>query len=227
MIKLSDILKTFLVALALLGSVSLLGAQQKPFSGPQVGETIEPFTVLAANGPDAGKEVDFISRYGDAPTMLIFLHQLDRNVAALLRPCERFAQERESAGLKSLIVFLADDKIAGERKMQNVVRSLEIKMPVGVSLEGIEGPGAYGLNKGVAVTTLVAKDRKVTANHTFVQAGIVDAPKILTDVAAHVGGKVPTADEMMAQLPGRRRMQGKPSGGRMSEDSSMKEKNKN
>ena len=184
----------------LLGAATLLPAQGVVYSGPQAGEPIEPFSVLVVNGPEGGTEVDYISRWGDDPNMLIFLHQLDRNVAALLRPLERFAQDRSEAGLKSLIVFLHDDKIFAERRMQAVVKSLDIKIPVGVSVEGVEGPGAYGLNKSVAMTVLVGKGREVTNNHAIVQAGVVDAPKILNDVAAHVGGKVQTADEMMAEI---------------------------
>jgi hypothetical protein len=175
-------------------------AQKSPFSGPQPGERIEPFKVLVVNGPEAGKEVDYLSDYGDAPVLLIFLHQLDRNVAAMLRPCERFAQERASAGLKSLIVYLAPDKIEGERRMRAVVKSLNLQVPVGVALEGVEGPGSYGLNREVAVTALVAKERKVTANFAIIQPGTVDAPRVMTAVARHVGGRVPTAEEIQAEL---------------------------
>ncbi|MCY4597929.1 MAG: hypothetical protein OXC19_24415 [Bryobacterales bacterium] len=181
----------------LLGAATLLPAQQVRYSGPQSGESLEPFSVLAVNGPEAGTEVDFISRWGEDPMLIIFLHQLDRNIAALLRPCEWFAHERAEAGLKSLIVFLHDDKIFGERRMQAVVKSMGIRIPVGVSVEGVEGPGPYGLNKSVAITILVAKNRKVTDNYAIVQAGVVDAPKVLESVAVHVGGDV---DKLMARV---------------------------
>lgn len=174
-------------------------AQEKPFSGLQPGESIEPFKVLAVNGPDAGKEVDYISRFGDASVFLIFLHQLDRNVAALLHPCERFAQDRASAGLKTLIVYLAADKIEAERRMRAVIGSLRLESQVGVSLDGLEGPGSYGLNKAVAVTAIVAKDKKVSANFAIVQPGTVDAPKVMSAIAQHVGGRVPTAEEIQAE----------------------------
>src|SRR5688500_10734721 len=100
---------------ALLPSLLLLAAvpgyaQKHLFSGPQVRERIAPFKVLAVTGPDAGKEVDYIAAYGGAPTLVIFLHQIDRNVGALLAPAEKFAHERHAAGLRSLIVYLAPDK---------------------------------------------------------------------------------------------------------------------
>lgn len=181
----------------LLGAATLLPSQEVRYSGPQSGEPLDSFSVLAVNGPEAGTEVDFVSRWGDDPMLLIFLHQLDRNIAALLRPCEWFARDRAEAGLKSLIVFLHDDKVFGERRMQAVVKSMGIQIPVGVSLEGLEGPGSYGLNKSVAITILVANDREVTDNYAIVQPGVVDAPKILNAVSAHVGGDV---EKLMARV---------------------------
>src|SRR5687767_15030320 len=99
-------MKIHVALLSVLLSIPISGfAQKSPFSGPQPGERIEPFKVLMVNGPEAGREVDYLSAYGDAPVLLIFVHQLDRNVAAMLRPSERFAQDRASAGLKTLIVY--------------------------------------------------------------------------------------------------------------------------
>jgi hypothetical protein len=187
-----------LAALAVLAPVPGF-AQKSLFSGPQSGERIEPFKVLAVNGPDAGREVDYITSFGSAPTLVIFLHQLDRNIAALLSPTEKFARERASAGLRTLIVYLAPDKIEGERRMRAVINSLKLEVPVGVSLDGIEGPGAYGLNREAAVTILVAKDRVVTDNFAIVQAGTVDAPRVMAAAARHVGGHVPTLEEIQAE----------------------------
>src|SRR5687768_17798705 len=97
------------ICLALFFSLALSGsamAADKLFSGPQPGEPLPPFKVLAVNGPDAGREVDFISRYGDAPVLLIFAHYIDRNVYGVLWPCDRYAAERAAAGLKTLYVYL-------------------------------------------------------------------------------------------------------------------------
>ena len=136
------------------------------------------------NGPDAGREVDYISRYGDSPILLVFAHYIDRNVYRILWPCDRYAAERASAGLKTLYVYLAPEKVAGERRMAQVVKSLSLEVPAAVSLDGEEGPGAYALNKQAAVTVIVAKDRKVVANMTLVQPGLTDSPKIIAQVAS-------------------------------------------
>src|SRR5262245_60206627 len=171
-------------------------SQETLFSGPQPGEPLEPFKVLAVNGPDAGREVDYVSRYGDSPLLLIFAHYIDRNVYRILWPCDRYAAERASAGLKTLYVYLAHEKVAGERRMAQVIKSLSLEVPVAVSLDGEEGPGAYALNKQAGVTVIVAKDRKVVANVTLVQPGLIDSPRIIAEVAKLVGGHIPTAEEL-------------------------------
>ena len=166
------------------------------FSGPQAGEALPPFKVLAVNGPEAGKEVDFISKFGDAPTFLIFIHHLDRLAEGFILPCERFAQDRAAAGLKMLYVYLAPDKLEGERKMRAALAEMRLHLQVGVSVEGTEGPGPYGLNKQAALTVLFAKNRKVVSNFVLIQPSLVDSVPILGELAAHVGGRVQTREEV-------------------------------
>src|SRR5262249_24021907 len=55
---------------------------------------------------------------------------------------------------------------------------------VGLSLDGLEGPGNYGLNKDCLMTIVVAKEDKVTASFALVQPGIADAPKVLEALAS-------------------------------------------
>ncbi len=186
---------------------------QAPFSGPQAGEPLPSFKTLMVNGPDAGREVDTVAGFGDAPVMLVFIHQLDRNVAAFLRPVEDYAKDRAAAGsLKTLFVYLAPDKVEGERRMQQVVKSLNMKSPVGVSVEGVEGPGAYGLNKQVAITAIAANQRRVTANVALVQPGMVDSPKLLAEVAKHAGGRVKSVKDLEEEMAKQRSMMARPMG---------------
>ena len=68
---------------------------------------------------------------------------------------------------------------------------------ISVSVDGNEGPGAYGLNRGVTLTILVAKDNIVTANFALVQPSLpADAPRVLGEVVKLIGGKVPTLEEL-------------------------------
>jgi hypothetical protein len=71
-----------------------VSAQEKPYSGPQPGELLTPFRVLAVNGPEAGRETDFISEFGKAPILLLFVHDLTRPIINTFWPVDRFACDR-------------------------------------------------------------------------------------------------------------------------------------
>ena len=77
--------------------------------------------------------------------------------------------------------------------------------PVGISIDGAEGPGSYGLNRNVNVTVLVGKDGRVTANFALIQPSELDATKILGEVVKLVGGTAPTtAESIFLSMPTRR-----------------------
>jgi hypothetical protein len=64
--------------------------------------------------------------------------------------------------------------------MQN---SLKFRTPWGLSLDGKEGPGSYGLNKSMTLTILLAKDGVVVRNWAFIAPSDVDAPPIVKAIA--------------------------------------------
>jgi len=71
---------------------------------------------------------------------------------------------------------------------------------IGYSVDGIEGPGNYGLNKECLMTLVLAKGGKVTANFALVQPGIADAPGIIAAMAKLAGDKKPpTAEVLLAR----------------------------
>ena len=73
------------------------------------------------------------------------------------------------------------------------------EVPIGISVDGAEGPGAYGLNRHVALTVLVGQGGKVSANFALVQPSVqADAPKILAKVAELIGEKPPSAEELQS-----------------------------
>ncbi|HVJ67809.1 MAG TPA: hypothetical protein VM510_07495, partial [Caulifigura sp.] len=69
--------------------------------------------------------------------------------------------------------------------------------PTGISMDGREGPGAYGLNRKVTLTILVGKEGRVTGNFALVQPSLnSDLPRILDSVVAVAGGKAPKLEEL-------------------------------
>lgn len=168
------------------------------FSGPQKGEKLLPFKVMGVYDDGAGKDVDFVTAAGGGPLLLVFVHKLTRPSWGLTRLLTGYGLERKKDGLSTGIVWLhqADDRSKAEAYLTRARGSLRAAVPVGVSLDGAEGPGAYGLNRKMTLTILVANENKVTANFALVQPSDREAPKILEEVVKLIGGKVPTSEEL-------------------------------
>jgi len=176
-------------------------AQDAKFSGPQAGEKTPGFKVF-----DVGtrQEVDYVADGKGAPTLLVFIHELTRPGAALMRALDEYGQIKQARGLRTQFVVLVEDRDAAERHIPNVVKSINLRCPIGISLDGKEGPGAYGLNREVMLSILVARENKVTANFAIVSPNETDAPKIkaAVDEILKVRGPAPTGtvEELREQV---------------------------
>lgn len=187
------------IALAL---ASLTFAQNdKPteeFSGPQVGEKLTPFTTKVILGDQAGQELDLVKSAAGKPLVIVFVHERNRPSVGLARLLGLYAATKKADGLTSGVVFLTSDATMTEEWMKIAAHALPAGVPVGISTDGQEGPGAYGLNRKVQMTVLVGKGDKVTANFALVQPSVqADGPRIaqaIVDVLG--GGKGPTAEEL-------------------------------
>ena len=170
---------------------------EQVFSGPQAGEKVTPFKVRGLAGEVAGKELDLVAQAKGKPLFLIFVHERTRPSLGVTRLLMSYAATRGKDGLTSGVVFLSDDATDTETWVKRATAALPAGVPLCISTDGAEGPGAYGLNRKVALTVLVAKDDKVTANFALIQPSIqADAPKILKSLVAVVGGDVPTLAEL-------------------------------
>ena len=183
-------------------------AEASVFSGPQVGETLPGFKVTSLIEASAGQEFDPVSEAKDEPIVLVFLHELTRPGFGLMRAVTRFAASRKDPGMKAAVVFLTDDATKTKNWSKNVQRLFTENVHYGVSMEGKEGPGAYGLNRNVIATVLVGKQGKVTGNFALLQPQLqVDGPAIVEAIVAVTGGgKVPSMAELEQLYAGRSRM---------------------
>ena len=152
-----------ITALAIL--VLTLSPQDPKFSGPQKGEKASGFKVF-----DVGtrQDLDYVADAKSAPLVLVFIHELSRPGAALMRALDEYGQIKLARGLRTHFVSLSEDRDGAERHLPAVVKSLNLRSPLGISLDGKEGPGAYGLNREVMLTILVVRDQKVAANFAIV-----------------------------------------------------------
>lgn len=182
------------------GSFETIG-QDEIFSGPQVGERLSPFTVRGAFDQEAGTNLDFVSTADGKPIVLIFVHDVNRQSVSLTRILSEYTKSRDKDGVITGVVFLDDDATAAESQLNRMRHALTPGVPTGVSIDGREGPGSYGLNRNVTLTILVGKDNLVTGNFALVQPSLqVDLPKILKSIVAVAGGPVPKLEH----LPGMR-----------------------
>jgi hypothetical protein len=195
-------------ALFALATLVHAAAADAVFSGPQPAEKTTPFKLLDLIGPNAGKERDPVTENAGAPTAWIFVHTIERSLVPLLRVVDQYGAERKDR-LKSEIIFLSADRLEGEQRTKAAARSLQLQSRVGLSLDGAEGPGNYGLNKDCMMTILVAKENAVTANFALVQPGIADAPKVVEALAKACGDSTPPSVDQLSE-----RQMARGSGGR-------------
>lgn len=157
-------------------------AEDSVFSGPQPGERATSFTVLDLNGTEAGGERDPMTGNGGAPTALVFIHAIERSMVPLLQVIDQYGLERKDR-IRTEVVFLFADRLEGGQRAKAVLGSLRLGARAGLSLDGLEGPGNYGLNKECMMTILALRDHRVVANFALVQPGIADAPRVIEALA--------------------------------------------
>lgn len=168
------------------------GRAAELFSGPQAGEELPPLPVRGVYDEDAEKELDFVNSAAGKPIVLVFIHEMNRPTIGMTRALTAYTQERAKDGLTTGIVWLDDDATEAENTLKRIRHALTPGVPIGVSPDGKEGPGSYGLNRNVALTILVGDKGRVTANFALVQPSIqADLPKVFAEIVRLVGGKAP------------------------------------
>ncbi len=197
--------QSFIISLALFALTRFDGwAQEKPqekeapiFSGPQVGEKLPSFRVRGAFDADAGKELDFVRQAAGKPIVLVFVHDANRPSIGMTRALTSYTVSRAKDGLVTGVVWLDDDATEAENMLKRIRHALTPDAPTGISLDGQEGPGSYGLNRNVTLTILVGKESQVTANFALVQPSLqADLPKILQEIVRVAGGQVPKLEDI-------------------------------
>jgi hypothetical protein len=181
-------------ALALLSFVS---ADDPIFSGPQPGEALPAFKMRGVFDVEAGQEIDLVAKANGGPMVLVFVHDTNRPSIAMTRALLNYAASRGKDGLHAGAVWLSADMAEAEAALKRMRQALPKGVAIGISPDGKEGPGRYGLNRNVTLTILVARENKVTANFALVQPSIqADLPKVLDAIVKVAGGKAPKLEDM-------------------------------
>lgn len=199
----------------------IVRAEDPVFSGPQVGESLPSFKAKGVFGDIAGKEFDFIEQAKGKSVALIFVHARTRPAFGLTNTIMKYAAGKKKDGLESGVIFLTDDPTEMEKWMNVVAQNFPKGITYGISTDGPEGPGAYGLNRNVTLTVLIGKAGKVTANFALVQPSLPqDGPKILKAIVDVTGGgEVPSIESLAGQgYQNRERMERNPAAGRPNDE---------
>ncbi|MHC4994743.1 MAG: hypothetical protein ACYTGQ_06765 [Planctomycetota bacterium] len=188
------IIATLLLSLTL----PLLAAEDEAvFSGPLPGERITPLSIRLAYGPNTKQSCDPGTHADGAPIVLLFVHQPNRPAGNFTRAVLNYCEMFEPDGLRSALIYLHGDTPAATEQLQRGASWFGVGVPAGVSLDGAEGPGAYGLNRNVTITVVVAKDNKVTANFALVQPSLTEVDEVLSPVTELIDSAfVPNDDQV-------------------------------
>jgi hypothetical protein len=189
----------WVLALAPTLSAQEPGTVQELRSGPRPGLPIPALPVYAPDGPDAGLELDLAAVIGQGPAAVLFVHELSRNVAPLVRGLEQLADSHAVLGLTTATVMLAADRGEAERRAPAASRSLRLARPMLVSVDGLEGPGAYALNRRATLTLVLCDRGQIVDSIAFTDTGRQDLPR-LRELVERVTGPIPDSAGELRRL---------------------------
>ena len=168
------------MAMELIRDLITIEGGKEMFSGPQAGEKLPKLNVAAVGGAQDGKTINAL---GDntGPQLLIMSDQYGSSVRGLIGLL-RFAatiNEKSESKLNAIVVYLGDDKNKLNENARRYGQYVSGKPTIGISMDGRDGPGSYGLNRNISMTIIVANDGKVLYNFPFPQGMLTPDPHVL------------------------------------------------
>ena len=169
------------------------------FSGPQPEEKLPSLVAIAINGDAKGKTIDFITKADKKPLVLIFQDEKRLGLRGLVSFTRLIAQintmSKQQVNLH--VLFLGDSPDTLTQQANKIVPHIPDIVLLGVSPDGREGPGNYGLNRNVAQTILTVKGGKVLHNFALAQPMLSPDPYVLGGVAELIGQKPATLQKWL------------------------------
>ena len=173
--------------------------EKQIFSGPQPGEKLLPLKATGIRGASKDKTFDFIVKAGGQPLVLLLQDESGvglRGLYDISRMVEKISDESKQK-LQMSVVFLSDDPAA----LKQITRHVPENVLVGISPDGREGPGSYGLNRNVSQTVIIAKDGKVLHNFAFTQPLLFADPHVLGAIADVIQEQPETVAKWLNEKP--------------------------
>ena len=174
------------------------------FSGPQPGEKLPPFQAIGLAGALEGQDFDAAALAGDELHMLIFAKEartFGRFISNLAQQLNTIESNSKRKWEMSFIV-VNDDPNDVEQKFEWVKRSLPGFVRAGLSKDGSDGPPAYGLDRTLTATVIVAKGGKVVYNLPYISDAFYTQPHILGAIAGAMDVDHATLQKYLADTAG-------------------------
>ena len=190
------------------------GNGQDFVSGPRSNTPLAPVMIYDGQGKRAGKEFDAAKAIGSNPGALLFVHSMPRNTYPMIQGLDRLGGRHSLMGFRWFTIFLSPDRTAAEKQVHqrnglvtgghkfSVVGkfgALQLEKPIMVSLDGLEGPGNYALNRRAVLTLVMVRDGRVHSSHAFTDSGVHDLP-FLEQLIDEVTGPMPKGDNALRLL---------------------------
>ena len=190
------------------------GNGQDLVSGPRSNTPLAPVMIYDGQGKLAGKEFDAAKAIGSNPGALLFVHSMTRNTYPMIQGLDRLGGRHSLMGFRWFTIFLSPDRTAAEKQVHqrnglvtgghkfSVVGkfgALQLEKPIMVSLDGLEGPGNYALNRRAVLTLVMVRDGRVHSSHAFTDSGVHDLP-FLEQLIDEVTGPMPKGDNALRLL---------------------------
>jgi len=166
-------------------------AAEKVFSGPQAGEKALSFQLADVTGGRKEREFDPTKESADDPTLYFFFPaDVNRIIARALVTISAACEQGKQHGLRSYFVGLTQSPLTADQRLRDVWSSLKPVVPASLSMEGIEGPGNWALNKKCYVTVVLVKNGKVAFNYAALSPADSDYELLRLELSKLLGVKI-------------------------------------
>ena len=193
------LLNQLFLALFSLG-LPLSNFAQELVTGPPEGIDLTPVMCYAPVGLMVGQEFDasrMIKKAGNGG--FLFIHELSRNIVPVVRTFDLLAGRYGLLGFEGIIILLSNDRTTAENRLKAINGSLKLRRPIVLSLDGVEGPGNYALNRKCVLSLVVIKSGKIHRSIAFVDTGEHNVAQV-QELIAEVVGPEPGSEAEMREL---------------------------
>ena len=163
---------------------------EKPiYSGPQPGEKIPSLRAVNLRGEKVGQEFDPVAMAKDKLHLMFFVSKsrtFGRFLGQLKQQLEAIEKKSKQPWAMSVIVC-TDDANEAEKSFAVLDQRYPKSLVVGLSKDGSAGPPAYGLDRNLTATVIVAKNGRVAHNLPYVGGAFYTQPHILGAIAETMG----------------------------------------